>query len=213
MNLLSLYTSANHCLFQNQHSLTLTNTAIQLRLDLNLDFFENTDISHITVLILELQREPEEKYSAAIIHLVDIILIKVLKYSSCGSIQRSKESANVLEDSMDMDMFFLTLNISFNFSKLVVGGALCLLSMAVCGNSWKILLATEMLANNMNSSTKEFVSKSFFISTSPGSEVSESMCTLTSGEDKFKAPASNLFCFNFLDNCSKILIPLVKSSC
>ncbi|KAH3667158.1 hypothetical protein OGAPHI_002807 [Ogataea philodendri] len=65
----------------------------------------------------------------------------------------------------------------------------------------------------MNSSTNELASTSFFTSTSPGSDVSLSIWTFTSGEARFKAPARSLFCFNFLDNFNKIRIPLVRSSC
>lgn len=69
---------------------------------------------------------------------------------------------------------------------------------AVCGNASSILRATLMFASSMNSSTRLFVSRSSFCSTSIGSEDSElSSCILTSGEARFSAPASIRFAFNF----------------
>lgn len=63
-------------------------------------------------------------------------------------------------------------------SKLDGGGAGCRLSMAQSGKSRNIFCADEMLAANMNSSTIEFVSKTFLASTSIGSAVSLSTLNL-----------------------------------
>ena len=42
---------------------------------------------------------------------------------------------------------------------------------------------------------------------------SDSICTLTSGDERLKAPASIRFCLSFLDSASSVRMLLVRSSC
>ena len=113
----------------------------------------------------------------------------------------SRDAANApeLETSSASPLRFLRM--SWSFSKFAFGGGRCRLrhvspcsslqdrpthlSTAVCGNVSWILRATLMLASNINSSTRLFVSRSSFCSTSMGSDDSDvSIWIFTSGDAK-----------------------------
>lgn len=121
--------------------------------------------------------------------------------------------------------------ISCNFSKLVAGGGKCRLfdnqyqsdgveiipyrSTAVCGNASCIRVATAQFASNMNSSTRELVSRSAFCSTSTGSDDSAlCRCILTSGEARFNAPAAIRFALSLIARAlSKRIDSVMVSVC
>lgn len=104
--------------------------------------------------------------------------------------QASRESAKALEVDTSSAIPFLFIKISCSTSKLVFGGGECLLSTAVAGKTSWIFLATQILASSMNSSTRLFVSRSFFCSTLMGSADSdEARWILSSGEERERAPA------------------------
>jgi len=74
-----------------------------------------------------------------------------------------------------------------------------------------------MFANNMNSSTRLFVSNNSFVSTSTGASTGpvdseDSMWIFTSGEARFKAPAAIRFAFNWMASRFKSRIPSVRVS-
>ena len=124
------------------------------------------------------------------------------------TIHLSRESASAPELVTSKGMPLRFINISCSFSKFVRGGGICRLEIqqsarnhaiwqcashlntAVIGNASLIFCATLMLAKSINSSTRLFVSRISFCSTSIGSDDS-ALCRwiLTSGDARFKAPA------------------------
>lgn len=153
---------------------------------------------------------PLAKYTACIMQRVAIILNMVLKYGLSFFTALSKDSARAFPDSTSISKpcatsIAMKSNTGIRIdqsgssiqtwrcpaftrgSKLVDGGWGCLLSIAQSGNSSTIFWATDIFANNMNSSTIELVSSIFFATTSTGSCVSLSTWNLISGDAKTSA--------------------------